>query len=106
MFYLTYLCIHSSSSFLIIQVKVVLFFVFVTVKFVLSCSILKLNAHYFAKDYNLGQKFPCPYITYRWKAIYSTQLPSSSAHEYVGRKLSAQRKLTDFYLEVGFELFM
>ena len=39
-------------------------------------------------------------VAYRLKAIFSTQFPSSNAHEYVVRYLSAQRNFTDFYLEV------
>ena len=68
---------------------------------VLRCTVLKLNSHYFAIAYNLGHKFLCPYVAYHSKAIFSMRFHSSSAHEYVVRYLTAQRELTDLYLEVG-----
>ena len=80
--------------------KVAYCYVFVKAKIVLCCNILKLNSPYFAKAYNVTQKFPCPCVAARSKAIFSTQFLSSNAHEYVARYLSAQRKLTEFYLEV------
>ena len=65
-----------------------------------ACNTNILKSPYFANAYNGRQKCPCPYVAYRSKAIFSTQSPSRNAHEYVVRYVSAQRKLTDFYLEV------